>query len=97
MSGASYCINSIKHVLDLYHYVIVCYTVQTNDALGSSYNWIYFVLQTNDAQESVSRSSCALLKLDFLTNTMHLVYALVRKSSFSKAQCFVKPAPGQQL
>ena len=29
---------------------------------------------------------CALLKLDFLTNAMHLLYALVRKSSFSKAQ-----------
>ena len=42
----------------------------------------------------VSLSPCALLKLDFLTNVMHLLYALVRKSSFSMAQCFVKPAPG---
>ena len=33
------------------------------------------------------------VKLDFLTNAMHLLYALVRKSSFSKAQGFVKPAP----
>ena len=40
----------------------------------------------------VSRSPCALLKLDVLTNAMHLLYALVRKSSFSKAQGFVKPA-----
>ena len=29
---------------------------------------------------------CALLKLDFLTDAMHLLYALVRQSSFSKAQ-----------
>ena len=27
---------------------------------------------------------------------MHLLYALVSKSSFSKAQGFIKPAPGQQ-
>ena len=45
----------------------------------------------------VSRSPCALLKLDFLTNAMHLLYALVRKSSFSKAQGFVKPAPAYLL
>ena len=38
-----------------------------------------------------------VLKLDFLTNAMHLLYALVRKSSFSKAQGFVKPAPGRDL
>ena len=42
----------------------------------------------------VSRSPCALLKLDFLTNAMHLLYAPVRKSSFSKAQGFIKPTPG---
>ena len=45
-------------------------------------------------QGPVSRSSRASLKLDFLTNAMHLLYALVRKSSFSEAQGFVKPAPG---
>ena len=28
---------------------------------------------------------------------MHFVYALVRKSSFSKAQGFVKPAPARTL
>ena len=43
--------------------------------------------------EPVSQRPCALLKLDFLTNAMHFLYALVRKSSFSKAQGFVKPAP----
>ena len=36
-------------------------------------------------------AACALLKLDFLTNAMHLLYAL------SKAQGFVKPAPGPKL
>ena len=36
---------------------------------------------------------CALLKLEYLTNAMHLLYALVRKSSFSMAQGFMKPAP----
>ena len=44
--------------------------------------------------EPVSRSPCALLKLDFLTNAMHLFYALVRKSNFSNAQGFVKPTYG---
>ena len=29
------------------------------------------------------RSPCAALKMDFLTKRMHLLYALVRKSSFS--------------
>ena len=48
-------------------------------------------------QGPVSRSPCALLKLDFLTNAMHLLYALVRKSSFSKAQGFVKPAPDRDF
>ena len=48
-------------------------------------------------QWPVSRSSCALLKLNFLTNAIHLLYALVRKSSFSKAQDFVKPAPGHEF
>ena len=47
--------------------------------------YIQFALQFINL-EPVSRSHCALLKLDFLTNAMHLLYALVRKSSFSKAQ-----------
>ena len=40
--------------------------------------WYRFV-QIDDTidQEPVSRSPCALLKLDFLTNAMHLLYALV--------------------
>ena len=46
-----------------------------------------------DFQGPVSRRPCALLQLDFLTNAMHLLYALVRKSNFSKAQGFGKPAP----
>ena len=37
-------------------------------------------------QGPLSRSPCALLKLDFLTNAMHLLYVLVGKSSFSEAQ-----------
>ena len=41
----------------------------------------------------VSLSWFALLKLDFFTSAMHLLYALVRKSSFSKTKGFVKPAP----
>ena len=48
-------------------------------------------------QEPISRSPCALLKVHFLTNAMHLLYALVGKCSFSKAQGFVKPAPGVRL
>ena len=36
---------------------------------------------------------CVLLKLDFLTNECILLPALVKKSSFSKAQGFMKTAP----
>ena len=45
-----------------------------------------YSLSRSCGHEPVSRSPCTLLKLDFLTNAMHLLYALVRKSSFSKAQ-----------
>ena len=52
------------------------------------------VVGYNFSAGPVSRSPCALLKQDFLTNAMHLLYALVRTSSFCKAQDFMKPAPG---
>ena len=52
-------------------------------------------------QGPVSWSPCALLKLDFLTNECicciynnYIMYALVRKYSFSKAQVVIKPVPG---
>ena len=35
-----------------------------------------------------------LTKAGLSDSRMHFLYALVRKSSFSKAQGFVKPAPG---
>ena len=39
---------------------------------------------------------CALPKLDFLTSGYNKCIALVRKSSFSTAQGFMKPAPDRR-
>ena len=55
-------------------------------------SWLMSCLMDMVGHEGWMRSHGALLslkvKLDFLTNAMHLLYALVRKSGF------MKPAPG---
>ena len=52
------------------------------------------VLWTGPGAGFVNWSHCSLLKLGFLTNSMHLLYALVKRCSFSKARGFLKATPG---